>query len=140
MTTPPILKHFIFQNPVYLNVDSSAYAIGGTLQQYFQDPDGKNRLHPIAYESKKLTQTEQCYSAQEREMLAAVHCLRHWRHIIEGSEIIIRSDHESLKLARTQNIRPNALHDSSTKLSIIHLKSYIVQANYKSARMLYHVG
>ena len=100
--TPPILKHFVFQNPVYLDVDSSAYAIGGALQQYFRDPDGNNRLHPIAYESKKLTQTEQRYWAQEREMLTAVHCLRHWRHIIEGSDIIIRSNYESLKLARTQ--------------------------------------
>jgi len=66
------------------------------------DPDGKKRLHPIAFESKKLSHTEQRYSAQEREMLAAKHCLNDWRHLIKGSPIIIRSDHESLKGFRTQ--------------------------------------
>ena len=38
--------------------------------QYTLDPDGQKRLHPIAFESKKLSTMEQRYSAQEREMLA----------------------------------------------------------------------
>jgi hypothetical protein len=35
------------------------------LQQSFRDPDDQIRLHPIGFESKKLTETEQNYSAQE---------------------------------------------------------------------------
>ena len=35
-------------------------------------------------------------------MLAAKHWLNHWRNLIEDSQIIIRSDHESLKGFRTQ--------------------------------------
>ena len=50
-------------------------------------------LHPIEFESKKLTEMESRYSAQERELLAAKYALDHWCHIIEGSEILIRTDH-----------------------------------------------
>jgi len=72
------------------------------LLQYFPDSKGKIRLHLIAFESKKLTETESRYSAQERELLAAKYALDHWRHIIEGSEILIRTDHQSLETYRTK--------------------------------------
>jgi len=96
ITTEPVLRHVQIGSLFIIDPDSSQFTIGGVLQQYFSDPDGKWRLHPIAYLSKKLTQTESRYSAQEREMLAAKYSLDHWRHIIEGSEIVIRSDHQSL--------------------------------------------
>ena len=85
-----------------IDPDSSLYTIGAVLQQYFPGPNGKQRLHPIAFMSKKLTETESRYATQEREMLAAKHALDHWRHIIEGSEILIRTDHESLQMYRTK--------------------------------------
>ena len=66
--------------PFILDPDSSQYVIGAVLQQEFLDPDDKYRLHPIAYESKKLTETEQHYSSQEREILAVKHALNHFRH------------------------------------------------------------
>ena len=101
-TSPPCLIHYQLGETAYIDVDCSQRAIGGCLQQYVVDPDGKKRLHPIAFESKKLSPTEQRYSAQERELLAVKHCLNHWRHLIEGSQIVVRSDHESLKGFRTQ--------------------------------------
>ena len=42
----------------YVDPDASQIAIGAALLQYFLDPDGKRRLHPVAFESKKLTETE----------------------------------------------------------------------------------
>jgi RNase H-like domain found in reverse transcriptase len=78
------------QKSYFIDSDASDKVIGGILQQYHIGDDGKERLHPLAYESKKLTETEQNYSAQEREMLAIMHCLRHWRHIVEGQKIYIR--------------------------------------------------
>src|SRR5579859_4422875 len=86
--------------PFIIDPDSSQFCIGAVLQQAFRDPDGQIRLHPIAYESKKLTETEQRYSTQERELLAAKYSLSHWRHIVEGSEIHIRTDHASLSVYR----------------------------------------
>ena len=63
-----------------------------------EDSDGKQRLHQITYESEKLTPTEQHYLSQKCELLAAKYALNHWRHLLEGSEITIRTDHESLKV------------------------------------------
>ena len=100
LTTEPILQHPDMEKPFILDPDSSQYRIGAVLQQYFQDPDRKKRLYPLGYEFNKLTLTEQCYSSQERELLATKYALNHWRHILEGSEIIIRTDHESLKVYR----------------------------------------
>jgi hypothetical protein len=102
ITSEPVVKHPKIGETFFIDPDSSQYAIGGALQQLFRDNDGIERLHPIAYESKKLTETEQRYSSQERELLAAKYCLDHWRHIIEGSPIYIRTDHESLRVYRSK--------------------------------------
>ena len=100
LTSEPVLRHPRIGQPFVIDPDSSQYYIGAVLQQSFEDPDKKHRLHPIAYESKKLTETEQNYSTQERELLAVKHALNHWRHIVEGSEIHVRTDHSSLSVFR----------------------------------------
>ena len=102
LTTEPVLRHPRIGKPFIIDPDSSQYCIGAVLQQSFEDLDRKHRLHPIAYESKKLTETEQNYSTQERELLAAKHALNHWRHIVEGSEIYVRTDHQSLSTFRSK--------------------------------------
>ncbi len=60
--------------PYELVADALAYAIGGVLLQ-------KGR--PIAFESRKMNPAERNYSAGEQELLAVVHCLRHWRCYLE---------------------------------------------------------
>ena len=102
LTTEPVLHHPRIGKPFIIDPDSSQYCIGAVLQQSFEDGDRKQRLHPIAYESKKLTETEQNYSTQERELLAVKHALNHWRHIVEGSEIYVRTDHQSLSTFRSK--------------------------------------
>jgi len=102
LTSEPVLRHPRIGQPFIIDPDSSLYCVGAVLQQSFEDSDKKRRLHPIAYESKKLTETEQNYSTQERELLAAKHALNHWRHIVEGSEIYIRTDHQSLSTFRSK--------------------------------------
>ena len=54
VTTEPVLRHAQIGALFVIDPDSSQYTIGGVLLQYFMDPDGKQRLHPIAYLSKKL--------------------------------------------------------------------------------------
>ena len=107
LTSAPVLRHQIGK-PFTIDPDSSQYTIRAVLQQFFPDPKtGKDQLHPIAYESKKLTETESRYPTQEQELLAAKYALDHWRHIIEGSEIIIRTDHQSLQTYRDERITQN---------------------------------
>lgn len=90
-------------HPFVLDTDASGTNLGAVLQQdvvveYKQGSFNhkeyarklKNgNLRPIAYESRKLSKTEQNYSAQEREILAIVHALKHFRGYIEGSPILV---------------------------------------------------
>jgi RNase H-like domain found in reverse transcriptase len=104
MTSKPILQHPDLFKPFIIGADCSQYSIGAVLQQEME-----GSLHPIPFESKKLTETEQRYSAQERKLLAIKYVLNHWRHIIDGATIIIRTDNESLKLFRIKAVLPQRL-------------------------------
>ncbi|GJR42478.1 putative nucleotidyltransferase, ribonuclease H [Tanacetum coccineum] len=63
----PVLRLPDVTMPFELHTDSSDFAIGGVLMQ-----DG----HPIAFESRKLNETERKYTVQEKEMMTVFHCLR----------------------------------------------------------------
>ncbi|KAL5736375.1 hypothetical protein ACOSP7_030951 [Xanthoceras sorbifolium] len=76
-----------------VQTDASDFAIGGVLMQ-----DG----HSIAFESRKLNDTEQRYTVQEKEMTAVVHCLRTWRHYLLGSHFVIRTDNIATSYFQTQ--------------------------------------
>ncbi|KAL5835882.1 hypothetical protein ACOSQ3_015434 [Xanthoceras sorbifolium] len=58
--------------------------------------------HPIAFESRKLNDTERRYTVQEKEMTAVVHCLRTWRHYLLGSHFVIRIDNVATSYLQTQ--------------------------------------
>ena len=130
LTSDPVLRHPRMGQPFIIDPDSSQYCIGAVLQQSFRDPDDQIRLHPIAFESKKLTETEQNYSAQERELLAVKHALNHWRHIVEGSEIHIRTDHASLSVYRQK--RPMTRRLGKFMEEIEH---YDPQIGYRPGRL-----
>ena len=66
MTSEPVLRLPDFELPFEVHTDASDRAIGRVLVQ-----EG----HPIAFESHKLKEAEQRYSAHEKEMAAVVHCL-----------------------------------------------------------------
>lgn len=78
------------------------YEQGSFNHQEYAKKLKNGNLRPIAYKSRKLSKTEKNYSAQERELLAIVHALKHFRGYIEGSPILVRTDHESLKHFKTQ--------------------------------------
>ena len=58
--------------------------------------------HPIAFESRKLNDTERRYTVQEKEMTAIVHCLRVWRHYLLGSHFVILTDNVATSYFQTQ--------------------------------------
>ncbi|KAG9447517.1 hypothetical protein H6P81_013645 [Aristolochia fimbriata] len=79
----PVLRLPDLTKPFKVHTDASNFAIGGVLEQ-----EG----HPIAFERRKLNETEQRYIVQEREMTAIVHCLRTWRHYLLGSRFVVKTD------------------------------------------------
>ena len=54
---------------------------------------------PIAFFSHKLSETEKKYSAFDRELLAAYHAIKHFRHYLEGHPFTMYTDHRPLTTA-----------------------------------------
>ncbi|KAI0997921.1 hypothetical protein K3495_g10268 [Podosphaera aphanis] len=105
ITTLPVVAMFQFSLPVVIESDASKKHVGGALLQPHLHSNGKRLLHPVAYFSKKLSPTQQRYPSQEREMLSVVMCLQHSKIWVEG-DVMVVSDHESLKLFRSKVEQP----------------------------------
>ena len=69
LVTAPILAFPNFKIPFHIQTDASQKAIGGVLLQKID-----NFFKPIAFASRKLSDTEKRYSATERELLAIIYC------------------------------------------------------------------
>jgi hypothetical protein len=93
VTEEPVLGLPDHTKPYEIHTDASDFAIGGVLMQ-----EG----HPIAYESRKLNDTERRYTVQEKEMTAIIHCLRTWRHYLLGSKFEIKTDNVATSYFQTQ--------------------------------------
>ena len=71
-----------------LHVDASAYGMGAVLLQEGNHTTKtlaqchKPILHPVMYYSATFTPTEQNYNIYERELLAIMKALAHWRHYL----------------------------------------------------------
>ena len=57
----------------------------------------RNRLHPIAFASKSLSEAETRYSNIERELLGVVWAVEHFNHYTFANRIHIISDHKPLQ-------------------------------------------
>ena len=55
-----------------------------------------NCERPVAYYSHKLNDAEKRYSTTDREMLAIVDCLQHFKHMLLGQNFIVYTDHKPL--------------------------------------------
>ncbi len=90
----PVLLMPKLEEPFELEVDASNYAIGATLNQ----KDERGRWHPVAYYSTTLSETERNYDIYDKELLAVVKSLRHWRTYLAGAphQIVIHTDHSNL--------------------------------------------
>ena len=74
-----------------LLTDASDAAIGAALQQRTD-----NGPQPIAFFSRKLSETERRYSTFDRELLAIYAAVRHFRHLLEAVPFDIYTDHMPL--------------------------------------------
>ena len=79
--------------PFIIKTDTSEWAIGYSL---FQTID--NKIHLIAYNSRKLTAAEINYPVYKKELLAIKSAIYTWNYYIENGKItVVLTDYESLK-------------------------------------------
>jgi len=89
----PMLKLPDFDKDFEIHSDASDFTIGGILLQ-----EGR----PVAFESKKLNETERRWPAHEKEMWAVIHCLKTWGHYIGSKDVVVWTNNVTLKYFATQ--------------------------------------
>jgi hypothetical protein len=57
---------------------------------------------PVAFESKKLSETQQRWPTHEKEMWVVIHCLKTWGHYIGSKDVVVWIDNVTLKYFATQ--------------------------------------
>jgi len=86
-----LLHHNSPGRTYHLITDASNVAVGAALHQI---TDGVS--HPIGFFSKRLSSTQRIYSAFDRELLASYLSVLHFKHMIEGKEVHLFTDHKPL--------------------------------------------
>ena len=95
VTSEPVLRHADQTKEFRMETDASNYAYGAVLSQ--KQETGKR--HPVVYMSKSMTPAERNYDIGDKETLAIVKPLQHWRHWLEGTRLPIEiiTDHKNLE-------------------------------------------
>ena len=94
LINPPVLAYPDFNLPFRLNCDASGTGISGVLSQV---QEGKERQ--IAYGSRALTERERIaslYSSTEKELLAIVWTVKHFRQYLYGKPFEVFTDNKAL--------------------------------------------
>lgn len=122
LTSAPVINCPDFSLPFTIHCDASNVGVGGVLTQIF---DGEE--HPVSYFSRCLNVHERNYGVTERELLAVLDSVNHFRPYIEGAHFTVVTDHSSLQWLVSLSNPTGRLARWSTRLSqfsfdVIHRK------------------
>ncbi|KAF2309322.1 hypothetical protein GH714_001617 [Hevea brasiliensis] len=118
VVSSPVLIMPNFSLPFIIECDASGNGVGAVLMQ-------QNR--PIAFFSKAISDKSITRSAYERELMALVLAIQHWRPYLIGQNFIVRTDHRSLKYLLFQQVSTPA-----QQYWISKLMGYRFLVEYKS--------
>jgi hypothetical protein len=107
LSSAPVLAMPDFSHPFTLETDASGKGIEAVLMQ---------RARPIAFFSQSLGPKGTAQSVYHKEAIAILEALKKWRHYFLGSELIIKTDHQSLKYMMNQRISEGVQHKLMLKL------------------------
>jgi hypothetical protein len=93
LVNAPVLKLPDFDKDFEIHSNAFDFAIRRVIVQ-----EGR----PVAFESKKLNETEQRWPTPEKEMWAVIHCLKTWGHYIGSKDVVVWTDNVTLKYFATQ--------------------------------------
>lgn len=92
LISEPVLMPPDFEKEFTIQCDASDVGIGGILTQ----KDEENNERVIGYYSKKLTKAEKKFTVTEKECLAVMRSIEHFRPYIELRHFKVITDHHSL--------------------------------------------
>ena len=126
LTSAPVLHFPRFHKPFIIHVDASDCGVGAFLAQ----KDDNGELAIIAYFSKRFTSSQQHYSATQKECLAVVLAVTHWRPYIWGRHFVCVTDHSALRYLYS-------MQDTSNMLTrwAIALQSYDFTVEHKPGKL-----
>lgn len=118
LVTAPVLSMPDFSKTFVIECDASGSGLGAVLMQTNQ---------PIAYFSKGLSAQTKSLSTYEKEPMALVLAIQHWRPYLLGQRFVVRTDHRSLRHLLHQKIATPA-----QQLWVAKLLGYDFVVDYKS--------
>ncbi|KAL5211653.1 hypothetical protein ABZP36_022500 [Zizania latifolia] len=107
LVTAPILALLDFSRQFVVETDASDMGLGAVLSQ-----DG----HPVAYISKAIGSRTKGLSTYEKECLAILMAVDHWRSYLQHGEFLIYTDHRSLTHLSDQKLLTPMQQKAFTKL------------------------
>ncbi|KAM0043609.1 putative nucleotidyltransferase, Ribonuclease H [Helianthus debilis subsp. tardiflorus] len=120
LSSAPVLSLPDFSLPFVVECDASGCGIGAILMQHKK---------PIAYFSKALSDRNLSKSAYERELMALVLAVQHWRPYLLGSKFTVCTDQKSLKFLLQQRV---SSYDQQNW--VVKLLGYDFDIQYKPGR------
>ena len=126
LTSAPVLHFPRFHKPFIIHVDASDCGVGAFLAQ----KEDNVELAKIAYFSKRFTSSQQHYSATQKECLAVVLAVTHWRPYVWGCHFVCVTDHSALRYLYS-------MQDTSNMLPrwAIALQSYDLTVEHKPGKL-----
>ena len=97
LTTVPIVRALNWQLPFEVMCNASDFAVGPVLGQRVE-----GKPYVVYYARKTLNEAQRNYTTTEKELLAVVYALDKFHAHLIGSDIIIFTDHSTLKYLLTK--------------------------------------
>ncbi|KOM51585.1 hypothetical protein LR48_Vigan09g024400 [Vigna angularis] len=124
ITSGPVLELPDFNQEFHIECDASGGGIGAVLTQ--------NR-RPIAFYTKALSENTLSKSIYEKELMALVLAIQHWRPYLVGRKFTVHTDQRSLKYLLEQRITTQSQQNWLAKLmgyefEIVYRKGSMNQA------------
>lgn len=107
LAAAPVLALPDFSTSFVVETDASDSGIGAVLMQ---------KGHPLAFLSKSLGPKSRGLSTYEKEYMALIVAVQHWRAYLQHAEFIIVTDHKSLSQLNEQRLHTPWQHKVFTKL------------------------
>lgn len=99
LSNATLLAHPVSGAQINIMVDASDFAAGAVLQQYVND-----QWQPLAFYTKAFSMAEKKYSAYDRELLAIYLAVKRFKHLLEGRNFFILTDHKPITFAFNQKL------------------------------------